>query len=676
MKRIQSKWKTGQVPLAEYPRPQMRRDQYEILNGCWDYAITKDRKEPDRFDGQILVPYSPETALSKVKRVLQPDQVLHYRRTISIQKKPEGKRLLLHFGAVDYRAEVLINGKVAVRHRGGYLPFEADITNLVQEGENVLSVRVEDPSDTFWQARGKQTLHPGGMFYQCQSGIWQTVWMEWAPDLHIQKLKMVPDIDRKELRLIVYINENEGDAETYTLNRDLELKTERHDYKRIFQLEDEKSEGKGVLELGSKICDFKNKLDAEGEACDQKDQIEAPDENDDCKTNIEETVKIDDRKGDFDVKAEIFDHEGNTWTFCIKSGIECRLKFDRIHLWSPEDPYLYTMRVTFGKDQVESYFAMRKYSIGKDKKGIARFFLNNRPYFQNGVLDQGYWRECLMTPPSDEAYIFDIKELKRLGFNMIRKHVKIESLRWYYHCDRLGMLVWQDLVNGGSTYDLHFLRDLPNILPPIQNRFPDSKKLYRKFSRASREGRKEYLRELRETMESLDSVVSICTWVLFNEGWGQFDARKVCHLAKRLDPSRTLDPTSGWFDQNCGDYRSIHNYFFPLKIKPERRVTALTEYGGLSLPLADHVESRTVYGYGKYRTKEQLTRAYQKLIRRQILPNIKKGLSALVYTQVSDIEDEVNGIFTWDREVLKINRRVLQEMNRELFEEFETCVEL
>ncbi len=657
MKRIQSKWKTGQVPLAEYPRPQMRRDQYEILNGCWDYAITKDRKEPDRFDGQILVPYSPETALSKVKRVLQPDQVLHYRRTISIQKKTEGKRLLLHFGAVDYRAEVLVNGKVAVRHRGGYLPFEADITNLVQEGENVLSVRVEDPSDTSRQARGKQMLHPGGMFYQCQSGIWQTVWMEWVPDLHIQKLKMVPDIDRKELRLTVYKSEseenpvdNEGKTASYSDKRDFGLKTDISDYEKTFKLEKVRYGGKGDNIVNPEISEYQDRLDTEDET--------------------------DDHKVDFDVKAEVFDHEGNTWTFCIKSGIECRLKFDSIHLWSPEDPYLYTMRVTFGKDQVESYFAMRKYSIRKDKKGIARFFLNNRPYFQNGVLDQGYWRESLMTPPSDEAYIFDIKELKRLGFNMIRKHVKIESLRWYYHCDRLGMLVWQDLVNGGSTYDLHFLRDLPNILPPIQNRFPDSKKLYRKFSRASREGRKEYLRELRETMESLDSVVSICTWVLFNEGWGQFDARKVCHLAKRLDPSRTLDPTSGWFDQNCGDYRSIHNYFFPLKIKPERRVTALTEYGGLSLPLADHMESRTVYGYGKYRTKEQLTRAYQKLIRRQILPNIKKGLSALVYTQVSDIEDEVNGIFTWDRGVLKINRRVLQEMNRELFEEFETCVEL
>lgn len=583
MKQLMTKWNPGEVPLSEYPRPQMKRDNYEILNGWWDCAITSSIKEPGVYDKKILVPYSPEAYLSGVGHILKPDEFLHYKRSFHVEEMPAGKRLLLHFGAVDESAAVFINGTKVTEHHGGYLPFEIDITKNVNAGENILTVCVQDPSDTAGISRGKQKLHPGGMFYQSQSGIWQTVWMEWVPETYIQKIRLTPDLDRKELILKVELNTGE-----------------------------------------------------------EKDAF----------------VTLSDQMGQREVQ--------------LKSGRLCAIPIPHPHLWSPEDPYLYPIRIRVGEDTVDSYFAMRKFSTERDARGILRFFLNNQPYFLNGVLDQGYWPEGLMTPPSDEAFVFDIEHMKELGFNMLRKHVKIEPLRWYYHCDRLGMLVWQDMVNGGKPYHALLLRDLPNVLLPTQIMIPDC--LYTLFGRKNLRSRQTYHEELTAMLDHLYNCVSICTWVPFNEGWGQFDARKTADWIKRKDPTRLVDHASGWFDQRGGDYKSIHNYFFPLFVHRGKRVVALTEYGGFSMRIPEHTSMKKIYGYGIRPTKLSLTRTYARRVYLDVIPNISRGLSVAIYTQLSDIEEEINGIFTWDRKELKMDKERLQKINRKMFSEFERCI--
>lgn len=584
MQQLKTNWNPKDIPLPEYPRPQMKRDNFRILNGWWDCAFTASEELPEQYDQKILVPYSPETQLSGVGRTLLPDEYLHYRRTFFLEDKKPGMRLLLHFGAVDEAAAVFVNHEKVAEHRNGYLSFSADITEAVHQGDNLLQLSVRDPSDTEGIARGKQKLRPGGMFYHCQSGIWQSVWMEWVPETYITRLRITPDLDRKRVLLKVFLNKEEKMPVQVRLS-------------------------------GS----------------------------------------------------------GDTGFFRIESGRASAIPVPDPHAWSPEDPFLYSLAITAGMDTVESYFAMRKFSTERDAKGIRRFFLNNHPYFLNGVLDQGYWPESLMTPPSDEAFVFDIQSIKDLGFNMIRKHVKIEPLRWYYHCDRLGMLVWQDIVNGGKPYHPFFVRDLPNILLPTQGLVPD--RLYFLFGRKSRQSRMTYLRELRQTVEQLYNCASICTWVLFNEGWGQFDAREISSRIRTRDRTRTIDHASGWFDQRAGDYRSIHNYFFPLLVWPGKRVAALTEYGGFSMPVPDHTAMKRSYGYGfRYHSKKGLTHAYGLRVFLDVLPNISRGLSGVVYTQLSDIEEEINGIFTWDRKELKMDRSRLKEINRKMFDRFSRAV--
>ncbi len=583
MQQLKTQWSPGEIPLPEYPRPQMKRDDFEILNGWWDCTFTKSRTMPEQYDQKILVPYSPESYLSGVGRTLLPDEFLHYRRTFQIESIRPGMRLLLHFGAVDESAEVYLNHKKILEHHGGYLSFSADITDEISTGENALQLCVNDPSDSAGIARGKQKLKPGGMFYQCQSGIWQTVWMEWVPAVYIRSIRMEPDIDRECLKLQVQLNTKE--------------------YRKV--------------------------------------RVIIP------------TLPVPN-------------------TFEITSGTTCIIPVPSPHLWSPEDPYLYEMKLTVGEDHVESYFAMRKFSTGKDRRGIKRFFLNNQPYFLNGVLDQGYWPEGLMTPPSDEAFVFDIQNMKDLGFNMIRKHVKIESLRWYYHCDRIGMLVWQDMVNGGKPYHALLVRDLPNVLLPTQRIVPD--KLHTLFGRKSEESRQSYLCEAKETVAQLFNCVSICTWVPFNEGWGQFDAKKISEEIKKEDSTRLVDHASGWFDQGGGDFFSIHNYFFPLFVWPVKRVVALTEYGGFSMPYPGHTAMKKVYGYGIRHSRKTLTDTYARRVWCDVLPNMKRGLSAVVYTQLSDIEEEVNGLFTWDRKELKMDRKRLKKINERMFYTFRQCI--
>ncbi len=335
-----------------------------------------------------------------------------------------------------------------------------------------------------------------------------------------------------------------------------------------------------------------------------------------------------------------------------------------LHSWTPETPYLYDLKIKFGDDNISSYFAMRKIHMAPDISGTTRVFLNNKPYFQKGLLDQGYWPDGLYTAPTDEALIFDISEMKRLGFNMLRKHCKLEPQRWYYHCDRLGMLVWQDMVNGGESYKDWYITNLATVL--IHTPIKPKDTSYNLLSRKNLKGKEQFIQEMKATIRLLYNHPSIVTWTIFNEGWGQFDAIKVTEYAKAEDNTRLIDHASGWFDQGVGDYQSIHEYFMHLKFKPDKRVTALTEFGGYSWHDPEWSMCEEEYGYKKFSCKEDLSKGYEQLIQTEILPNIEKGLSVTIYTQVSDIEDEVNGIYTYDRNLLKIDEEILIKYNQEI----------
>ncbi len=585
MDKLCSRWgrEVPDVPLQEYPRPQMVRKQYEILNGTWSYAITEDRQFPEKYQGHILVPFSPECALSGVERVLQPGEYLHYQRTFWAEPV-KGERLLLHFEAVDQRCAVYVNRSLAGTHEGGYLAFTIEITSYVQEGENQLEVVVQDDSDTSYHARGKQKLKRGGMWYQAQSGIWQTVWMERVPKDYIEALKITPRFDTGEIQIKVFADD------------------------RSFHPVE------GVISFAG---------------------------------------------------AEIAKVQG-------AAGENIRVKLPNVFPWSPEQPNLYDLHLSMGEDQVESYFAMRKFSVERDEKGILRFFLNGQPYFHNGLLDQGYWPESLLTPPSEEALIYDIRRMKELGYNMLRKHIKIEPARWYYHCDKIGMLVWQDMINGGTEYHMKFVCTLPNLWMWSGRQIRDDK--YTAFARQDQAGRQEYFRELKGMIKQLYHFPSIAAWVPFNEGWGQFDAAKASSLVAAWDHTRLIDEASGWFDQGGGDMYSIHNYWRPLKVSPKDRVVALTEYGGYTWKVEGHTSYDKLYSYKDYRSQEELTDGYKKLMERDILPNLKNGLSAAVYTQLSDVEEEVNGVLTYDREITKLCEEEVQALNRRIYQEFERCV--
>ncbi|MBQ7840660.1 MAG: glycoside hydrolase family 2 [Lachnospiraceae bacterium] len=566
---------TDQTVLSEYPRPSLVRSSYLNLNGLWQYAITKEETIPRQFDGEILVPFSPECALSRVMRKVLPDDFLWYMRTLSIPRPQPGKRLLLHFGAVDQHAVVYINRIQAGSHLGGYLPFTLDITDFVQSGDNELLLKVKDVTDGSWHSRGKQSLHPGGMFYTAQSGIWQTVWAELVPENYVENICYVPDYDNGRIHI--------------------QVRTAI------------------PAELTCTIMG------------DRKEPLVLT-----AATNDDFTVILPD-----------------------------------FHPWTPEDPFLYQVKIKSGNDLVSSYFAMRKCDIQTDSEGIQRFFLNDKPYFQAGVLDQGYWPESLYTAPSDEALIFDIMRMKELGFNMLRKHAKIEPERFYYHCDRLGMLVWQDMVNGGRPYKHWFVTYLATLMNWKHIPFDDGEKHRKLLSRTEPEGRKQFYAEMEETIAFLFNHPSIVVWVPFNEGWGQFDAIKAADKIKELDPYRLVDHASGWYDQGGGDISSIHYYFFTLDFKPEKkRALALTEFGGYSHSVPGHSACDKVYGYKKFNSTGALTAGYAELMEKIVVPAVKKGIGATVYTQVSDIEEETNGIYTYDRAVCKLDPEVVRKWNQ------------
>ncbi len=573
-----------EMPLNEYPRPQMVRDSFICLNGRWDYAIYPTAKEFSGYEGEIIVPFSPECVLSGVERNVTPSDTLYYRKKFTFKKT--GDRVLLHFGAVDYKCEVTVNGIHFGTHFGGYYPFSVDITKAVYDGENEITLKVTDPSEASSQASGKQTSKRGNIWYTPQSGIWQTVWIEEVPETYIKSIKLTPDIDSDTLKIEVF---------------------------------------------------------AEGE--------------------------------NSSISAAAYDN-GRVIASAEASGDELILKLSDYENWTPENPKLYDLTVKCGNDEVRSYFGMRKFGIGKDSKGFTRLMLNNEPYFQNGLLDQGYWSDGMYTAPSDEALIYDIATMKEMGFNMLRKHIKIEPLRWYYHCDRLGMLVWQDMINGGDVYNTSATTILPAFALATGLKkalgVKDTKENYKLFSREDKKGRDEYYTDAERMINTLYNSVSICLWVPFNEGWGQFDSVKAAEFFREKDPTRVIDHASGWHDQGAGDVNSFHIYFtpffFPKYDKNDERAICLTEFGGYSMSIDGHrFNTEKTFGYRIYKSKEALEKALEALYLKRIQPLIhKKGLSALVYTEVSDVEDETNGLLTYDRKVVKVDIDLMKKINEQI----------
>ena len=602
--------------LPEHPRPRMQRDNYVMLNGVWDYAIvpvdggvdveTFARQAiPSRWDGQIVVPFSPEAPLSGVGRTVQPSELLWYKRKIELSKLADDQRLILHFEAVDWMCACFVKGKLAGTHTGGYLPFSFEITNLLgpaAAGESVGEVEssviaesgatvelvlcVWDPSDTGSQLRGKQRLSRGDIWYTAQSGIWQSVWYEVVSAVHLESLTLKGDMfGALEVRANVQAS-GLADAQMGAFELELSLKDE----------------------LGQDVLLATLPADEAGE-------------------------------------------------------IAAELHVDEPQLWSPERPYLYNVEITLQRDGVvldaaHSYCAFRTVEVKKDMAGVPRVHLNGVPYFVRGVLDQGYWPDGLMTAPSDDALVYDIEAMKSAGFNTLRKHIKIESERWYYHCDRLGMLVWQDCVSGGSAYSPWHTSQKPTLFSFTWGQFDDTTSSHHETLSAGDEGyRKEWTETCQGMVKLLDGHPSIGLWTLFNEGWGQFDARAATEAVRALDATRPIDATSGWYDQGCGDFLSIHNYFRPLRAgwhgkQRGNRAAIISEFGGLAQMTSGHTSLDHSYGYGDFVTVEDWRGAVQKLL--AVAESLQvEGLAGYVYTQVSDVEEEVNGLLTYDRKINK-----------------------
>jgi len=548
-------------PLPEYPRPQLVRNEWQNLNGLWEYAIrpiADDR--PNDFDGEILVPFPVESSLSGVKKPVGAENCLWYRRTFTLASGWAGKRIYLNFGAVDWETTVWVNNQPIGRHRGGYDAFSYDITNALKSDDNEIILRVWDPIDSGAQPRGKQVATPGGIWYTSVTGIWQTVWLEPLADSHIESLKIRTKIDDSILSLNILTS---GDRENQRV---------------LIRVKD-----------GEQVA------------------IEA-------ESLWDETIDI------------YLDEETK--------------------LWSPDSPFLYGLDVTIYQgdtkvDEVSSYFGMRKISVEQAPDGFQRLFLNNMPLFHHGPLDQGWWPDGLYTAPTEEALRYDIEVTKQLGFNMARKHVKVEPARWYYWCDKLGLMVWQDMPSG----DAYIGPDDPDII-------------------RTEESAAQFKQELQQLIDGRYNHPSIVMWVPFNEGWGQFDTEGIVAWIKQYDSTRLVNNASGWTDRNTGDVNDIHAYPSPASPTIESyRAAVLGEYGGLGLPLLDHSwRKEKNWGYRGYKTAEQLTEAYENLCRK-LGPLKKNGLAAAVYTQTTDVEIEVNGLMTYDRAVIKMDPETVKKMN-------------
>ena len=555
-----------QIPLSEYPRPQLKRDSYICLNGYWDYAIKTNDSFPEQYDGKILVPYSPETEKSGVNKTVTPTDYLFYKLNYKLPKDFIKDLVILHFGAVDQIAEVFINGKFALKHVGGFLPFSLDIKPFMCDENIEIVLRVQDTTNSSHHSSGKQSLNPGGIWYKPQSGIYMPVWIESVRVGFIEKLRITPNVDAK------------------------------------------------TLQISFKSTKKSAKLELNGSTYD------------------------------------IFADQNNIIT--IENPI----------LWSPESPYLYNFRIYNDVDEVESYLAMRKISLVKDEENRLVIALNNKPYFMKGVLDQGYYQDGLLTPNSDEDYINDINLIKSLGFNVSRKHIKIESLRWYYHCDRLGLLVWQDFVNGCTKYDF-WLNQVPLFV-----RYKINDHRYKKFFRENEEGRKEAYQEFLDTIDLLYNSPCIVLWTIFNEAWGQFDAKEMYEKLKLIDPTRLYDHASGWHDQGSSDVKSMHIYKWkvkvPSKAKIKNRAFVCSECGAYILDKRlKEAKKKEGFIYLLFNNKEDFQKEYVRFVTNEIIPSKRAGMSAFIYTQLSDVEEEMNGFVSYDRKEIKVDIPVIKEIN-------------
>ncbi|MDP4285270.1 MAG: glycoside hydrolase family 2 TIM barrel-domain containing protein [Bacteroidota bacterium] len=580
--KITTPWADSVNPLnvlPEYPRPQMKRDNWTNLNGLWQYTVlpeSGDENIPASFRGNILVPFAIESALSGVGTNVGKDSILWYQRTITVPGKRKEKRILLHFGAIDWRSDIYVNGAKVASHEGGYDPFTVDITNSLHKGTSQqLSIRVWDPTDDGPQPHGKQVAKPHGIWYTSVTGIWQTVWMEIVPETYIISTRQTPDIDNQNIRVSASIqNLKQGDEISI-------------------------SAWKGNEKIAEK-------------------------------------------------------------TGADTAGI---LTISNPELWSPSHPFLYDLKISIIRkakviDEVTSYFTMRKISIAPDKNGIQKMMLNNAFLFEFGPLDQGWWPDGLYTAPTDGALKSDIEKLKEMGFNMIRKHVKVEPARWYYDCDQLGMLVWQDMPSGdlGNHWEPR-----PGVLgkQTDRQRTPESEGYYRK--------------EWNAIMDALYNFPCIVVWVPFNEAWGQFKTVDITNWTMQKDPSRLVNSASGGNYYDVGQIVDLHNYPDPAMPRPElfgaKQALVLGEFGGLGLPVDGHTWQQKSWGYQSFQSRDSLFERYSSLINR-LEELIKKGLSAAVYTQTTDVETEVNGFMTYDRKVIKMPVDKLKKANQKVYTVF------
>lgn len=571
--RIMTQWGENLDPsevLAEYPRPQMVRDEWVNLNGIWEYAITPAEAEPEKMDGNILVPFAVESALSGVGRAVGENEALWYEREFVIPEGWAGQRVQLNFGAVDWKAEVYVDDTFVGEHTGGYAPFSFDVTDMLAKGKkHSLKVKVTDRTDKWYQPRGKQVSQPEGIWYTAVTGIWQTVWMEPVPASHIDSYYAVADIDEGTLAVTVDAAVEDGDVVEVVLLAD----------------------------------------------------------------------------GDPVSKAE---------------GREVMLAVPEMRLWSPSDPYLYDLEIKVlrdgvAADAVKGYTAMRKISYAADKDGHKRMLLNNEPLFQYGPLDQGWWPDGLYTAPSDEALAFDIEKTKEMGFNMIRKHVKVEPARWYWHCDRLGMLVWQDMPsiadNSTNVWDNRTYENGTDT--PV----PDDAKA-------------NYYKEWGEIMSAFKVFPCIVTWVPFNEAWGQFDTEEVVKFTRAQDPTRLINYASGGNFVKCsGDILDLHNYPHPeMYLYDKDYINVLGEYGGIGWPVEGHLwQPDRNWGYVQFKSADEVLDTYEKYAD-MLIDLIDGGFAGAIYTQTTDVEIEVNGLMTYDRKVVKLDMERLSAINRRVIE--------
>ena len=590
--RIRTKWAEEVSPAnahPEYPRPQMVRGEWKSLNGLWDYAITpKSDAKPSSFDGKILVPFAVESSLSGVGRTFTPNDALWYKTTFTVPSAWKGKRLMLNFDAVDWKADVYVNDIQIGSHTGGYTHFSFDVTPYLKSGANTLVVKVADATDNNFQPRGKQVSNPRGIWYTPVSGIWQSVWIEPVAPAHITDYNVVSNIKDKTL-----------DVQVCTAG------TQEGDVVKVSLLE------------GKVGYSTENKAGG---------------------ATVAEGMTV----------------PGGNVTLNVKNP----------HLWSPDNPYLYGMDIQIlrnGKviDRVAAYTAMREIAVFQKNNNTKLMGLNGEALFQLGPLDQGWWPDGLYTAPTDEALKFDIQKTKDFGFNMIRKHIKVEPDRWFYYCDQLGMLVWQDMPSfsdsRGGKWGMYYYgegRDFP----------------------ATPEAKANYYKEWTEIINQVKKFQCVVVWVPFNEAWSQFDTKDVVAYTKKLDPTRLINQASGGsWEEGVGDILDNHHYPYPaMRLWDKNMINVLGEYGGIGFPVEGHLwQADKNWGYVQYKNGDEVLAEYASFAE-QLKQLVKQGCCAAVYTQTTDVEIEVNGIMTYDRKVIKMDEKKLRQVNEGIIKSMAT----